>query len=360
MLKRFSVSHFRNYASLEFNPSSGLNIVYGSNGSGKTSLLEAIYTLSSGRSFRTHLAQKLIQHPQAAFVLYAELLVDGAVVNLGMKRGQQGIEALRRNNLPVKAISDIAKGFPVQVFHPQSIELVVGETSLRRSWLDWGLFHVEQDYGSLMRQYKLVLKQRNSLLRNSRRDKLREISVWDQQLTALSDRIDLLRKGYLKQIAPYFKRAIDQLLPSLGLTFDYYRGWNQESDFAVLLKDKLETDSENGYTSIGPHRADIRFKTNLGVAKDTLSRGQSKLLSYSLLLCQLYFLVESRGLTCLVLVDDLASELDACHQKLLLDALVSTGQQMIVTALDHEELPTLKELNPAVFHVEHGHIHLSK
>lgn len=201
---------------------------------------------------------------------------------------------------------------------------------------------MEQDYSDIMRQFRVVLKQRNALLRDIQRNNLKLLDSWDQQFIDLSGRIDRLRQSYLEQIKPYYKKAISQLIPLSAPSMGYSRGWNADENLADIVLQKREQDCEKGFTSVGPHRADLKFKTELGLAKDMLSRGQSKLLSYALLLCQIYFLTEEKQLRCVVLVDDLTSELDYEHQQKLIDALLETGQQLIVTALSPDEIANLK------------------
>jgi DNA replication and repair protein RecF len=355
MLQRLTLSSFRNYQQAEFVPGAGVNLVVGDNGSGKSSLLEAIYLLGSGRSFRTSRLQRLVRESAQDAVLFAEVLShQGVQHRLGMARNRQGFSGLKLDGVNVRGLSDLARILPVQAFHPGTVEIVEGPSSARRRYLDWGLFHVEQSFLPLWRQLYTALQQRNRLLRSGRFQH-REMLVWDQQVATVSGRISQLRSAYLTALSPHLQTVLGHIgeLPEVNISL--YAGWPDGEDLLALLAADIEKDRQRGHTGRGAHRAELRLTTAAGPVRDVFSRGQTKTLSYALLLAQLYLLVHGHGGQCLVLVDDLASELDSQHSAAVLAALKDLKQQMIITALSADALPVQAEGNETrMFHVEHG------
>lgn len=357
MLQRLTLTAFRNYRHAEFQPGPGINLIVGDNGSGKSSLLEAVYLLGSGRSFRTSRLQRLVQESAQESVLFAEVITaQGVAHRLGVARDRQGFSGLKLDGANVRGLSDLARVLPVQAFHPGTVEIVEGPSSARRRYLDWGLFHVEQSFLPLWRQLHGALQQRNRLLRAGSFQR-REMQAWDQQVASVSVRISQLRSSYLEALLPHLQTVLAHMgeLPEVGISL--YPGWSEGEDLLALLAADLEKDRQRGHTAKGAHRAELRLMTAAGPVRDVFSRGQTKTLSYALLLAQLYLLVEGHGGHCLILVDDLASELDAQHSAAVLQALRGLRQQMFITALSKEALPSLAEDKATrMFHVEHGEL----
>lgn len=355
MLKRLSLTDFRNYPQAEFLPDPRISLIHGDNGSGKTSLLEAIYTLSTGRSFRTVKLGKLVREQAEHSLLFAEVERGQRIHRLGMRRGRQGIENLRLDGERPKGLSQLAHLLPVQVFHPESVNLIYGESSIRRAYLDWGLFHVEHSFLNDWQRFRQLLEQRNRLLKSPSMSR-RELEPWNQQLVEVSARIDRSRRAYLARVLCHFHKAHEQVGKLKEVDINYYSGWPDNEPFEAALARHLEQDRQRGFTSVGPHRGDLRLRTSGHLVKDVFSRGQSKTLGYAMLLAQLYVMVDEEQHPCLLLVDDLSSELDREHRYGLFGALKRLGQQMIVTQLEDDGLFAGEAVKR--FHVEHGWIKL--
>lgn len=353
MLKRLTLTDFRNYPQVDFLPDARISLIHGDNGSGKTSLLEAIYTLSTGRSFRTTKMGKLVREQANHLLLFAEVEKDGAIHRLGMRRGRQGIEHLRLDGERPKGLSQLAHLLPTQVFHPDSINLVYGESSIRRAFLDWGLFHVEHSFLADWQRFRQLIEQRNKLLKSPTFSR-RELEPWNQQLVDVSVRIDQFRRTYLARVVAHFHKAYERVGKLKEVDLSYYAGWPDNESFEAALTRHLEQDRQRGFTSVGPHRADVRLRSGGHLVKDVFSRGQSKTLGYALLLAQLYVMVDEEKRSCLLLVDDLSSELDADHRSALFAALGQLGQQMVITQLEDDGLFSGEAIKR--FHVEHGWI----
>ena len=168
-LKRLSVTGVRNLQPVTLQPSPRINIVYGANGSGKSSLLEAIHLLGLARSFRSTRLQPVIQHGQDACTVFAEVLqISGITNSLGITRNKQADYQIRIDGQSVRSLAELAETLPLQIINPDSFRLLEGAPKQRRQYLDWGVFHVEHQFLPAWQRLQKSLKQRNSLLRRGR------------------------------------------------------------------------------------------------------------------------------------------------------------------------------------------------
>ena len=219
MLQRFHLHQFRNYRDQSFVPDPAVTVVTGENGSGKTSLLEAIYLLGAGRSFRTSRLSSLVMTDRNDCTLFAEIESDQGNRRVGIKRDRQSLLDARLDGERVSGLSDIARLFPVQVLHPGTVELVEGGSSARRRYLDWAMFHVEHEFIEEWRRLRGAVDQRNRLLKKPAL-KLRELVVWDRQVAESSARIDALRRRHLPLLIRLFEEelsAFSAAVPAVGL-----------------------------------------------------------------------------------------------------------------------------------------------
>lgn len=362
MLTRLQIGDFRNYRQTELRLCPGINVILGENGSGKTSLLEAIYFIGSGgRSFRGGRLSRLVRDGSSGATLFAEIEHSGSQHRLGIRRAPGGIEAIKLDGQTPRALSEVAGLLPVLALHPNSVDLIFGSSSLRRRFMDWGMFHVEHGFIPLWRQGAAALKQRNALLK-TRKATERELSYWDQQLAATSDRIEGLRRKYLDALQSELDAVLATLAPELAIRLELQTGRGKEPDYTTALKHCRQDDMRRGFSQVGFHRADIRIHASDVLARDRLSRGQAKLVAYSLVLAQLP-LISRVGKVCTLLVDDLGAELDAKRRQRVLQFLTATGHQTLITALDKSQWQALIAGNDVlqgaqarVFHVEHGRL----
>ncbi len=354
MLQRFHLHQFRNYRDQSFVPDPAVTVVTGENGSGKTSLLEAIYLLGAGRSFRTSRLSSLVMADNNDCTLFAEIESDQGSRRVGVKRDRQSLLDARLDGERVSGLSDIARLFPVQVLHPGTVELVEGGSSARRRYLDWAMFHVEQEFIEEWRRLRGAVDQRNRLLKKPAL-KLRELVVWDRQVAESSARIDALRRRHLPLLIRLFEEelsAFSAAVPAVGLAL--HSGWAAGEDIAAVLATTVEQDVRRGFTGKGAHRADLLLSSEEGSVREVFSRGQQKIVAYALVMAQVRLIRELAGRDCLMLVDDLTSELDRDNADRVMSAVIRVSRQVIVTSLDPALAPLGKETNYTVFHVEHG------
>ena len=366
MLQRLQLSDFRNYRFEDFYPAAGLTFVVGENGSGKSSLLEAIYLLGTGRSFRTSKLASVVNADADITTLFAELSLDKASQRLGVTRNRQGVVDARVDSQKVSGLSQLARLMPVQVLHPGTVQLIEGGPGDRRRYLDWLMFHVEPSFSQYWPRLREAVTQRNRLLKSGRASP-RELGVWDQQVAENSARIDQLRRSHLPALGEAFHALLSLFDDSLGkVSLGLYAGWAQDTRIEDALVQHRDQDIKRGATSSGAHRADLLIRSSRGSVREVFSRGQQKVVAYALVAAQIQLFNQLTGKRCLVLVDDLTSELDAENEARVLEAVLQTGNQVIVTTLDeriadpYKGTETLTAGPVSVFHVEHGHLRLAQ
>lgn len=353
-LEKLALSQFRNFEQAKLAPSKGINLLCGANGSGKTSLLESIYCLGFGRSFRLGSYQQLIRHEAAKFVVFAQVRSqDGTLHQVGFQRDSAGEVELRIDQEKEKRIAALARMVPVQLMTPESVELVIGGPKQRRQFIDWGVFHVEHAFFNDWVNYSKLLKQRNSLLKQRRFHQDR--AYWDAQFAEYGERVKRHRESYLEGFLPVLVARLKQFLPQFEFAFQLRHGWDKELSLAEAIEKHFENDVRYGHSTVGPHKAELRIQANGEDVRSLLSRGQTKLLVAALKLVQGEYLQQKTGVQCIYLVDDLTAELDAHSQAKFCQALVATQSQVFVSAIEQGELLQLfSHADTKMFHVEHG------
>lgn len=356
-LTRLEVRGLRRLSEVAISPGRGLNLVIGDNGAGKTSLLEAIHLLAYGRSFRGRVRDGLVATGVPALEVYASWEDEqaGRPRKAGLRHGGQSWDG-RLDGAPVGSLGELCAALAVVSFEPGSHALVSGGGEPRRRYVDWGLFHVEPAFLPLWRRYARALKQRNSLLKQ--RIAAPQLDAWDRELAEAGEPVTDLRQRYLQQLQPPLERISDELVPMLGAaTLEFQPGWRRdELSLADALLLARERDLQAGFTSVGPHRADWRIRHGALPGGEALSRGQAKLTALTCVLAQAEHYAGLRGEWPVVLLDDLASELDRGHQQRVLGRLLAGDAQVFITGTEAPAASVLNDRDHVVFHVEQGRI----
>ena len=353
-LTRLLIKDFRNIENADLSLSSGFNFLVGANGSGKTSVLEAIYTLGHGRAFRSLQVGRVIRHEQETFVLHGRLQEEEREISLGLSKDRHGDSKVRIDGTDGHKIAELALMMPMQLITPEGFTLLSGGPKYRRAFLDWGCFHNEPGFFTAWSNLKRLLKQRNAALRQV--NHYSQIRPWDTELIPLAEHISRWRDDYSDAIAEDMADTCKQFLPEFDLTFAFQRGWEKETDYAEALARNFERDRMLTYTAHGPHKADLRMRADGAPVEDTLSRGQLKLLMCALRLAQGEFLTRRNGRRCMYLIDDFASELDDHRRGLLASRLKATQSQVFVSAISAEHVMDMADKNSKMFAVEQGKI----
>lgn len=357
-LSRVNVTAVRNLHPVTLSPSPRINILHGANGSGKTSLLEAIHLLGLARSFRSTRLLPVIQYDQPACTVFGQVqLADGRQTNLGVSRQRQGDFKIRIDGENARSAAQLAEALPMQLINPDSFRLLEGAPKIRRQFLDWGVFHVEPRFLPAWQRLQKALRQRNSWLRHGTLDAASQ-AAWDRELCLASDEIDGYRRAYIQALKPVFERTLSELVELEGLSLSYYRGWDKDRQLIDVLTSTLTRDQQIGHTQAGPQRADLRLRLGGHNAADILSRGQQKLVVCALRIAQGHLVDQAKRGQCIYLVDDLPSELDEHHRRALCKLLDDLNCQVFITCVDHELLREgwRSDTPVAMFHVEHGSI----
>ncbi|MDO3721384.1 DNA replication/repair protein RecF [Marinobacter sp. chi1] len=371
-LVKLQTQNFRNLSpeAVRFSPS--FNLLFGANGSGKTSVLEAIGYLGLGRSFRVNRHQAVARHGEQKFTVFGGL--DQGRLNadsdqaseelahrVGLSRDiSQKETALRVDGESVRSLSAMARHLPVSVIDPGVFDVVAGAPGKRRQFIDWAVFHVEPSFASAWQQCQRVTSQRNKMLRNGRLDD-GLLKVWDAQYAAVSERLTSARHETFTQ----FRTAFDHLIRELevswteGLKVDLYAGWDVSQSLADVLAGHREQELKMGHTLYGPNRADVRIKFQGRPVSETFSRGQQKTLVILMKIAQGMVLAE-KGKQVTFLLDDINAELDDEHQAMLAQRLQALGCQVFITSIQRPSVDHLwgRGMAPEyrMFHVEHGNL----
>ena len=326
----------------------------GKNGSGKTSVLEAIYVLGRGRSFRSADYRSLIRDGVDRFQLVASIRAgDGTSARVGMERGAAGF-TVRVNGEPARTLAQLARLFPVLLINPDSHRLVEGGPQQRRRFLDWGVFQSEQRFLDVWKRFRSALRNRNAALR--RYQDVAAIRAWDPAFVEFGGELDRLRRIYLENLAREFSVLASHLLPNVSLGLHYRAGWPQNKSLAESLLEALHQDRRLAQSRVGPHRGDLRVSVEDVRAVGRVSRGEQKLIAAALVLAQARALAANHGGRCVLLVDDLPSELDEPSRLLLLQALASTPAQQWLTSIEPMALPMFKSGHTVRYRIEAGSV----
>lgn len=359
-LARLTISSVRNVRHADLSLSPGLNLLFGANGSGKSSVLEAVHFLSHGKSFRAGNPRQLISHGDKEFAVVAGLYSDdlhaGATHQIGVSLSG-GSRNRRINGRNCTRQSEIAALFPVSILQPSAQILLESSPDLRRRFLDWGSFQLwGSDFLSTWKRFSMCLERRSVLLRSADTSMLK---VWESELCRYGVALANARSSYLSRLMPYLLESAGILLAGSGtLMLHFDHGWSVDLDFQDALATSREKDRRLGYTSIGPHRCDFRLLVDDVPVRQYLSRGQLKLAVATLKIAQARLAQEVCGVgnVCL-LVDDLFAELDLENRGIFLNYLQELGLQVLVTGTGAEQFDCLSSYaDTAMFHVKHGAI----
>lgn len=336
-IKEVKLVNFRNYESVKTEFFSGVNLITGQNGQGKTNLVESLVVASHTKSPRTSKQKDLVMwNKEKSFV---ELIVNRVFgdIKIAYEIGQEENKKFFINGAPVSKLSEVFGNLVVVYFSPTEIKIVTGGPQERRDFMDTDISELSGQYYNLVQRYNKVLDQRNKLLKNKfdRKMVLDQIDVFSEQLASLAAPIIKTRKSFINKIAPLANAAMQELSAGVENLDIKYVGISGETTQEIkenLLKAyecNLEKDLELGYTLVGPHRDDIKLLINGVEAKDFASQGQQRSIVLALKMAEMQIFEKELNEKPVLILDDVFSELDNRRQKLLYKLMENT--QVIVT-----------------------------
>lgn len=351
-LIRFTGENLRSVRHAELVDLADLNLLVGVNGAGKTSMLEGIHLLGTARSFRTRRLEPVLTRGEELLRVVGEVTAGSVKSFMGVER-RAGSLLMRAGGQTVQQTSELARLLPLMVIRPESHEVFSGGSEERRRALDWAVFHVEPGYGAVHGRYARALKQRNAALRQGAGSRVLE--PWDAELIEAGLAVHQARQTFLGSCKGELA-ADAEWLTGLDIGLSYRQGWRAGTTLAERIRDGLSSDRERGTTQSGPHRADLAFEVDGVDARTSLSRGEGKRLVFALLLGLTDQVVRKTGNTPVLLVDDLASELDAEARERFVDRVAGLGCQVFISAVEKELVSERHRTAAAVFHVEQGKV----
>ncbi|WP_020558188.1 DNA replication/repair protein RecF [Thiofilum flexile] len=351
-LEQITIENCRSIRQATLGLSPRVNFIRGNNAAGKSSILEAIHILSTGRSFRTPRIQEVIQQGKNHVLVAAKLISESYSQTypqgypLGIQKTPRTTH-IRINHQDVKQQAELTRHLPFAIIHPETLSLITGGPAIRRALVDWIAFYRDAEFHELWRQYQRVLQQRNACLRDSAQRYA--LGYWTEQLIKLVPILHQKRFDALKWLGlgvEHYKHLIASMgLIELKLStgFPAYLDTTQPQEMLYFLQSKQQQEMAQGFSLYGAHRVDLHIQLAGQLAERVASRGELKLLSIAFLLAKSYAIADQAPERGLIGVDDLAAELDDTNQLLLYETLLTTQQQLVITGT---RLPTL--INPAV------------
>jgi len=341
--------HFRNYEKVSLKFSKGTNLILGKNGEGKTNLLEAIYMLSTSKSFRVTSDHKVAKLGKEGYFLGGKFLCEEKEIEIGLS-WEKGVKKLYINGIKENKISSIIGNIYCVLFYFDDIYLVIGSPQIRRNYMDLILSTVDSIYFSNLKTYIGVLKQKNRYLRDVINPDRLLLETWNEQLVEagsyiIKKRIYLINfiNSYIMQSQIDFENLVFPFQVVYRTNLKIGGESNEDEDISItfreVLEKKIQKEIEAGQSIYGPHRDDFIFSGNKYEVRYFGSIGEARLASILLKLAHAYFYTVVRDVVPILLVDDILLELDEQNMKRVLE-LMGKGNQKLITTTGMSKLPS--------------------
>lgn len=359
MINNLRLQNFRNYQDETINFMPGTNILMGDNGQGKTNVIEGIYYLLTGKSYRVQREQELLRWEQSEFHLHGDFLMADHKVSLESHYRDKK-KMVKVNQVPCQRLSDFVGTINVVFFSPDDLVMIKGGPSERRRFLDLHIAQMRPGHVSLLNAYNKVVQQKSALLKSfvDKSLKYSQLQLWNEQMIILGEKIIRNRVDLTKRLqgeADYIYGNLTSQKETLKATYLALGNKNIDeaiSDFPKLLNDKIDQEIDRQMVLIGPHRDDVQILLDDKPARLYASQGQQRSIVLSLKLAELELIRQEKGEYPLLLLDDVLSELDRFRRDYLMNFIESARIQTLITMTSAE-----KHLESgALYYVEKGHI----
>ena len=353
MLTQLSIQNLRNLSEVSLELSEGLSVFTGLNGAGKTSALDAVHILGTGKSFTTSQLSKAIRGEETGLQIVGRIKYGGAESVIGIRRLRAGGGETRLSGAPVKALSELARELPLVLLNADSLNVLREGPEARRRLIDQMVFHVEHSFISLWQRYHQALKQRNILLRKTRAG---DDGAWTSEMAAAGEQVHQARE----RVTALLSDELSEVLASMGAVFPgmslvLRSGWVAGESLTSALQASAQSDRQRGFTQVGPHRGDLQCLLGGRPANEVLSRGQMKVLMSAVRVAQGRVLAQATGRAPVFLLDDVGAELDGDNARAVFSVLAEKNAQVLATTVSLGDLARWADFAPlTVFHVEQG------
>ncbi|MFQ5823348.1 MAG: DNA replication/repair protein RecF [bacterium] len=370
--ENLNILNFRNFVKAKASFSQKTNLIYGLNAQGKTNLLEAIYLLCLGRSFRTSSSQELIKNEASFFTIEGNIILDSGINKtvflkcVNDRKKEIGIDHKR-----LKRHSEIFGKFPIVVMSPEDYKITLGGPLERRRFVDIFLSQVSVKYITHLQEYFRILKQRNKILQNIREGvPVNEayLEPWTQSLVNFGSKIINERQKFINDfstiISPIYRQVTeskDELEVSIESSITKNKNKPTEDNFLDALANVKNKERILGITLVGPHRDDMVFKINGLDIRKYGSRGEHKSVLITTKIAEFNFINQKKEETPIFLLDDYYSELDNLREEKIFNLLQGLGQTFLTSPKESVfnrtfQAPVNKKEEVSFFYVENGQI----
>jgi DNA replication and repair protein RecF len=346
-LKSLSLFNFKNYHQAEFEFEKGLNCFVGKNGSGKTTILDAINYLSTCKSYLNAIDKQNIHFGEHFFIVQGIFEEENknkeTEIYCGIKSGQKKI--IKKNKVEYERFSDHIGLFPSVMISPYDRDLIAEGSEVRRRWMDGIISQFNRTYLDLLIKYNKIIEQRNALLKQFYENGFFEresIELWDEQLVPIGEQIHAIRKEFIDEFIPVFENYYQFIGDEKENVKIEYKSQLEDQDFKNLLIDNRKKDAQSLYTTVGTHKDDLIFTIKENPIKKFGSQGQQKSFLIALRLSQYDWLEKHLKIKPIVMLDDIFDKLDASRVQKLLN-LVSKKHfgQVFITDTESNRIETL-------------------
>jgi DNA replication and repair protein RecF len=335
-INTLKIHNFRNIKYSDFTFTKKVNVFYGNNGVGKTSILESIYFLSTSKSFRKSTSKSIINFEEKSVTVFSSIKSQ-KIQTLSLSKNKSGKWSGKVNNTNINKQTQLSPYIKVVAIDPEVYSLIDAGPQFRRSFLDWFVFHVEHSYLSTWKKCYKCIKHLNSLYKLN--SSLKEIHVWENAFIEFSNMVDIKRQKYFNLLKPRVIELLHAIQPDLyHIDIIYDKGWQNNITLSDLLDIDREKNIKYGVLQNGPHKMDIKIFINKFPASQTLSRGQKKIISILFYLAYVETLLKDCDIKSIVCLDDLDAELDELKFKYICKKFDELDLQLFITTVQESKL----------------------
>lgn len=352
ILERLSILNYKNLEQAELNLSSKINCFLGSNGMGKTNLLDAIYYLSFCKSHSNPIDSQNIRHESEFAVIQGWYELDDKQEEFFCSLRRKQKKQFKRNKKEYERLSDHIGLLPLVMVSPSDTELINGGSDERRKFMDLFLSQFDKEYLHALIRYNKALQQRNALLKADGFTDETLFDLWDEQLIEEGKTIYKKRKDFIDSFIPTFQKFYDFICLSNEKVALTYESHFDTENFSTLLKNRREKDKILGYTSIGIHKDDLDMQMDDYSIKRVGSQGQNKTYVVALKLAQFDFLRQATSTTPILLLDDIFDKLDSSRVEQIINLVLDKDfGQIFITDTNREHLDDILSRTNSNYHL---------